>query len=490
MQKWFKSANFKLEAMLYLAILIEGYVVLSCELIVIRQLTAFVGNDTTIISIVVSAVLMPLACGYYFGGKIFQRNIKKDKSFSIRNKLIKNAVISALFLTIGLTHIIQTLFFTFLTEIGVEFRLYKTIIFAIVFMVTPVYLLAQTTPLISNYFGHNRLSEMTGRMLFFSTIGSFVGATFTSLFLMHTIGVNYTSVVNIFLLAILVMLFSKELWNKQNTPIYILAFLMYFMNTDGVLAGLGIVKNNEYHTIAIKDFPASNEEKEKGPVKVMMLNNNFSSGIYENPNYKFNYAEIIYDKVLNKLPKDKKSNILVIGAGGFTLGIEDDFNNYTYVDINKDLKEVSEEHFLKKKLEENKKYVVTPARDFLNNTEQKWDVIICDTYSGDTSIPSQLITTEYYRQLRNVLADDGVLAMNVVINASFQNLYSARFDNTFRSAFPYYDRITADGFNKWNKEKLGKNHNVVYIFYNSADIWTHDDEIYTDNKNGYFFDGI
>ena len=54
---------------LFFVIFLEGFVVLSLELLAIRLTIPFVGSGTDTISIIIAAVLLPLAFGYYRGGQ-------------------------------------------------------------------------------------------------------------------------------------------------------------------------------------------------------------------------------------------------------------------------------------------------------------------------------------------------------------------------------------------------------------------------------------
>ena len=64
--------------------------------------------------------------------------------------------------------------------------------YALIFIIYPVFLLAQTLPLVSCYFKDMALQAATGRLLFLSTLGSFLGAVLTSLVLMNWVGVSWT----------------------------------------------------------------------------------------------------------------------------------------------------------------------------------------------------------------------------------------------------------------------------------------------------------
>ena len=100
------------------------------------------------------------------------------------------------------------------------------------------------------------------------------------------------------------------------------------------------------------------------------------------------------------MPADKPHKILVLGAGGFTLGLNDTRNDYTFIDIEHTLKDVSEKHFLNQKLSPNKKFIVADASQFLKNTTEQYDFILLDVYSNSYQVPESLITVEFMERLK------------------------------------------------------------------------------------------
>ena len=114
--------------LLFAVILIEGYVVLACELLAIRQLIPFVGSGTEIIAIIISGVLLPLAFGYHFGGIAYKRAYAKavrqgKRPPSIRRILLKNILIALAFLSLGLSYLFLSAYFRFLDYAGIDQRL-------------------------------------------------------------------------------------------------------------------------------------------------------------------------------------------------------------------------------------------------------------------------------------------------------------------------------------------------------------------------------
>lgn len=461
---------------LFTVILAEGYIVLSSELLAIRLTIPFIGSGTDTVSIIIAAVLLPLAFGYYAGGHFYPRRTFRSYK-SVRKKLIFNLLTAFAFLLPGLSHVFLDAFFGGLARaVTTDLRL-QTAIYATLFIAPPVYLLGQTIPLVSNYFSGHLLPKATGRILFFSTLGSFIGATGSTLILMSFIGVHYTAALNFLLLFGLIWMLSKD---KRSPKVgFALIFLIVgaFFNSGVMMGTLGIVENNTYNTVSVF---GSDEERH------LILNNNYSSK-YTEDRRKYHYIEFIERVVLDPIwngeaPRD----ILVIGAGGFTIGHEDHSNRYDFVDIDESLKDIAEQYILKEQLPPNHSFHPRPARAFLNETRKLYDVIVLDAYSGHASIPEDLMTVEFFRQIREHLKEGGILAANIVISPNFSTSISRHFDNTFRSVFPHVNRhVINDGYAPWEDNRAALA-NVIYLYRRHPD--ERSDIIYSDLKNRVYFD--
>ncbi len=462
---------------LFIIIVIEGYIVLSTELLAIRQTIPYVGSGTDTVSIIIAAVLMPLAFGYQFGGRFKPRNFFKIH-ISVRKKLIFNLLVSATILLFGMSYEYVRWFFVEIQNLGIDNRLLQISIYSAIFLVIPVYLLGQTVPLVSNFFSKERLSKITGKILFFSTVGSFAGAVISTIFLMPIIGVHHTVSLNFILIAILVILISKNKFSISVKYAMSLAICAMIFNSDSVMMKHKIVENNQYNTINAGTLINGN--------RALFINGNASS-MYNDKGKKYNYIEfaerVAIEPILNSNPP---KNILVIGAGGFTFGHNDTNNNYTYVDIDKSLKPISEKYILKDAIGKNKIFIAKPARAFLNATKEKYDLIYIDAYLGGVSIPEHLITQEFFKQVKTHLNDNAVLMSNMILSPNFNNKLSRNIDNTFRSVFPHVSRIViSEYYNLWSENKTTMV-NIAYIYKHKEkyDLG----HIYTDNKNTVFYD--
>lgn len=465
--------------LLYVIILIEGYVVLSAELLAMRQTIAYVGSGTDTVSIIIAAVLMPLAFGYQHGGR-FKQGVYFDKYVTIRKKLISNILIASMILLPGMCYLSIMFFFVGLDNLGLTDRILQTSLYCLVFIVGPVYLLGQTIPLVSNYFSKQNLSLITGKMLCFSTLGSFMGAVFSTLVLMSTIGVNNTAAILFVLLAILVILLSKKKMSPNVLVMVTIAAAALTMNSNHVLSSIGMVKSNKYNDLIVI------VDKETGDRSLYMNGNDSSK--YNDKKEKHHYVEYAEKITLAPILDTSKppKEILVVGAGAFTFGSEDLHNHYTYVDLDGDLKEVGEEHILKHKLENNKEFVVMDIRAYLRSTDKKFDLVFLDAYLGGLSIPESLVTKEFFEQLKASMNDKAVLITNFIISGNFKSKFSRSIDNTFRAVFPHVSRYAVlEQYDVWeDSETNAANVSYIYKHENDYDMGN----IYTDDKNTVFLE--
>jgi len=453
---------------LLIAIALEGYVVLAVELLAIRQLTPYVGNATDTVAIVIAAVLLPLAFGYEAGGR---SGLGAGDEFGVRRRLARNLLIAALILGLGLSHPSLVAFFEAVEALGVTQRLVQTAFYASLFLVYPVYLLGQTIPLVGHCFTYADLPRSTGKMLFFSTLGSFMGSVVSTLVLMSFLGVHKTVIVTLGFLLLLAGFVGWRSDRRHATAAAGLALGVLALNNGGVMRAYGIVSNNQYSQVQVRTDPAENS-------RLLVVNNSPSSKVAAQPERRFAYVRFIETDVIGKLDPARPHHILVIGAGGFTIGLEDRANLYTYVDIDPALRQVSEEHFLQGKLTPNKAFVPESARAFLRRNRQAYDVVVLDAYSNRLDIPADLVTRESFAAVRQALAPGGRVAMNVIASPSFADRFSRSIDATIRSVFPFVTRqvMTAE------RDGVAS---ILYVDCNRPDD-RHD--VYTDDKNRYFWD--
>ncbi|MCB1827766.1 MAG: fused MFS/spermidine synthase, partial [Coxiellaceae bacterium] len=312
----------------------------------------------------------------------------------------------------------------------------------------------------------HHVGAISGKVLYLSTLGSFLGAVATAAVLMNFFGVAWTVVINfIAMLSLVVLLQSvtKEKWLAT----LVVAFcggLIYWVNVG--FEKSAFITTNQYNNYAlIKDYIVD----DMGPGNILSVNNSASSYLNDKKQG-FPYAEFIKN-VLFKQLKLQNKEILVIGAGGFSLSAESDFgNHFIYNDIDKQIKPAAKQGFIDRI---NGDFVAEDARSFLMNKVDQFDVIINDAFSNRYAIPFYLLTQEHIQNIRHALRDNGLAIFNIIANPFFQSRYSRRVDNTIRSVFPSCS-ATPLRFNT-------KVTSIIYICQKSS--YDADNTIYTDNRN-------
>jgi predicted membrane-bound spermidine synthase len=453
------------------AIAIEGYAVLAVELLAIRQLTPYVGNATDTVAIVIAAVLLPLALGYESGGRA---SLAPGDEAGVRRQLTRNLLIAALILSFGLSHPFLAAFFAILDSLGLTHRLIQAAVHASLFLVYPVYLLGQTIPLVAYCSTGASLPRSTGLMLFLSTFGSFLGSVVSTLVFMTFFGVHITVALTLGLLVVLAALIGWQMEGHNRLVLTTSALGLYIVaiNSPAAVRAYGIVSNNLYSEVRIVADPAEDS-------RLLVINNSPSSKVAAHPEHRFAYLKFIEKEFLRRLDTGRPHRILVIGAGGFTIGLEDRFHAYTYVDIDPALREVSEKHFLRQPLSPNKTFVPESARAFLRRNTQTYDVVVLDAFTNRISLPPDLITREAFAAVRQAVAPDGQVIMNIITSPSFADRFSRSIDATVRSVFPFVSRQVL------LETRTGSVASVLYVAGRSEGQ-PHD--IYTDDQNRSFLD--
>lgn len=429
---------------------LEGFVSLSFQMLYIRQLTPFVGNSVEVVSWIVGVFLIALAVGYKKGGNIDVE--KKDVTI----KLIFNLFSAIIIAGMGLSFLFLELYFSS----GLFSNYVLMILYCIIIIFPTTYFLGQTLPLITNIMKGNKVSEISGNVLFLSTIGSFLGAIVTTNILLKFFGVSMTIFINILMLSCLIIFleFSKKDKKLKTQTLTISAILFFIYAINIPIEKENFQKTNQYANYKI----INNGEK-----KIFSSNKSYSS-ILEKEN-KYGYIKFL-EKIIFDDFKVRNQNILVIGAGGFLFSKDLEYtkNKFTYVDIDPEIKEIAEQYFLNGSI--NGEFIPLDGRNFINQTKNEYGVIFIDAYSSRLSMPEHLLTQEFFESVRDKLKNGGILIVNTIYKSNFNDKFSIKLNKTIKNVFNncyVYPMIPAD-----------KITNVEYICFKEKE-----EKEYTDNLN-------
>ena len=458
--------NKKLRAWLVFLIFLNGYVSLSLELVVLRQLSFWVGSSAVITSIIMGTFLGFMSLGYFLGEskKIAGKNIRK--------------ILCASFITIAILALLAASFplvlkyFVWMYQGGITSSVIQTFIYSFIFLSVGPFLFGFNTTLLSRCL-HRYNTNYTGNIMAWDTIGSVLGSLLTTLILMPFVGVNNT-VMLIVLLASVAAIITRPKWWTVLLGILIMIPTIMINNNIVQRDRYGILVNNANSTITVMRDDAGTRYLYMNGLPMSVYNSDTGSTTQ--------YMDYLNEHFIYNMPNDYPRQILILGAGGFTAGIDDTYNNYTFVDIEHTLQDISEKYFLGESLGENKKFVVQDASQYLKNTTQQYDLILLDVYSNSYQIPEGFITAEFMQRVKSRVAPNGILVMNIIASQSFRDKYSQVFDNTFHTVFKSNTQRQVIGYaNPYAENDVV---NVLYVWYNRGD----NDNIYTINKTPVIYD--
>ncbi len=455
----------KMRAWLIMLIFFNGYISLSLELVVLRQLGFYVGSSAVITSIIMGTFLGFMSLGYFAGES------KRVSNSNIRPIIGGGFLCIAGLAALSASFPLVSKYFMWLYHGGITSSVIQTFIFSFVLLSFGPFLFGFNTTLLSRLL-HECDTKYTGKIMAWDTIGSVLGSMITTLVLMPFIGVNYTVVLIVAIACLCGFFAYPKVW--LIAPIAAIFIPTLWVNTNAYqYRKFGIFVNNANSTISVVQY---------GDERILYMNG-LPMSLY-NPltNRSAEYIDYINSNFLYTIPRTRRHKILVLGAGGFTAGLNDSYNDYTFVDIEGTLKDVAETKFINRKLTPNKKFVVQDASQYLKNSTELYDVILLDVYSNSFQVPESFITVEFMERIKQRVAPNGIIIMNVITSSSFNDKYTRVFDNTFHTVFPHNtQRQVISGFNPWVDASPV---NVIYVYYNREN----DGRIYTINKTPVIYD--
>jgi predicted membrane-bound spermidine synthase len=396
--------------LLYLIVFIEGFCSLGAEVIALRRLVPHVGSAIVVTAPTIGLFLLALALGYASGARVTTR---------FTSVVARNFQISALLAGLGLARGTVDGLFTLVQPTGLAYLLF------IGGVLCPLaWLLGQTVPVLTNLMKHTRTGEASGYALYWSTLGSFLGSVSLSLVAMQWLGVSAAVLVCSLLLALGSLLLAGR--SRQTWVIALLA---------GVAASaINLRPNDEVMDTAYADYAVKPVAlPEHTHPRAFFVNNSLASLMDDSePPHYARYVEHLRRILLEELAF-KERDILVLGAGGFTLSHREPANRYTYVDIDPKIREIAEQRFLKEPIRGS--FIVDDARRYVRSTDRQFDAVVVDVFSSHTSIPGHLVTREFWHDTRRTLAPQGVLLVNLILDGRLETPYARNLLATIESIY-------------------------------------------------------
>ena len=409
-------------------VFIEGFCSLGAEIIALRRLVPHVGSSIVVTAPTIGFFLLALALGYAAGAKI---------NGCYLQVVARNFLISALLLGIGFSTPFVNGLFTHVQPVWLSYTL------LIGGILCPLaWLLGQTVPALTNLMQTRRTGEASGMALYWSTLGSFLGSLGLSVLVMQWLGISaaVTLCALFLLIGALRLQVAPDVRSRRWQVLtgFLASTLLIIGLNVPLLRGQWLDEPQDVTETAYADYSVIHTETPEGnPIRVFKVNSSTASLIGDgNPPRYARYIDYLRQTLLNDL-KFRNSEILVLGAGGFTLSHKEPLNHYTFVDIDPKIQSIAEQQFLHEPI--RGKFIVDDARHFVTSTakqaDSSFDAVVVDVYSSHHNIPSHLITREFWNDTRQVLKPNGVLLANLILDSKLQSNYARNVLATIESIY-------------------------------------------------------
>lgn len=430
--------NFLKRNFIFLIVFITGGAVLIIEISAFRVLSPYFGNTLFTTSSIIGVVLGGLSLGYYLGGVLAD----KYPRFSIFFLLI---FIAGIF-----SFLIQISSRTILPAIGYNLDIkWGPLIVSLILFLVPSMILGTMSPFTIKLktLELKEVGKVSGRVFFWSTLGSIFGSFLAGFFLIPYFGI---SKIIVSIGSLLVFIGILGIWFFKNDGvkvpfkkynlffilgIIIIIILFYFSATLSTPKVESVIfqKDGLYSQIMIKEILFQNKE-----TRILYLDRYSHGAIFLESN-QIAFESMKY-YILYELINPQIEKALFLGGGLYAtprrlLLDENNIKKVDVVEIDPLLFRLAKQYF---KLQEDPRLFnhTTDGRRFLKEANENYDLIFTDAYDAGGYVPFHLITKDFFSLAKDRLSENGFFLMNIVGTLEEKNnLLLLSGIKTFKSVF-------------------------------------------------------
>jgi len=399
-------------AIYYFAAFVSGLAVMAVELSASRLLAPYFGNSLYVWTNVIGLVMLALALGYFFGGRVSDKYPRPELYFGM---------IFVTGLWVAMIPVVAPNLLPIL--LGGFAKLSSAVLFGsfiaifVLFMV-PMFFLGAVVPFTVKMVTDNvkRVGTYAGQVSMISTAGSLAGTFLPAFFLIPIFGTTRTFVIIAVLLLALAAIGLKKWW----AVLMLLICSLFFWLVPSVLSNDAVIVtvDSPYGFIFVTEDESGRRE--------LFIDSVFGIQSVYDPSESLTKEYYAYFATLPAfLGVDREAvavgeeDLLILGhAGGSFTRIYNEFFpeiSVTGVEIDPAVTEIGEEYM--GLADADFEIVHGDARSYLHFAEENYSLILVDAYNA-ASIPAHLATTEFFALAKGHLRDGGILALNAAASES------------------------------------------------------------------------
>jgi spermidine synthase/MFS family permease len=423
---------------LLLLVFFGGMAVLGVELTASRLLAPFFGNNLFVWANVIGLTLLYLSAGYILGGRLADR--RPDDRL-----LIWIVAVAAAFIAVVpfIARPILALSVTGLSNLSAGLFL-GSLFGVLVLLAVPITLLGFVSPFAIRLASRQVESagQVAGRVYAIGTVGSIIGAFLPVLVLVPNLGTRNTF---LFFSLVLLVIAAAAL---RRPPVLALLALAIALTVWGNVS-IDPIKPAETGELIYEDESLFNYiqvvQAQDGPRRLILNNEErlATHSVYwpdqsPQPLSGGPWDYFLLAPYFREQHPGEVTDVLVIGLGAGTAPklYAENFGPHVRIDgveIDPGVIDAGVEYFAMNEAGLNA--IAEDGRVFLNQSQKTYDVVILDAYRPPY-IPFHLTTREFYQEVADKLAPDGVLVSNVGRGPSRDNELLDLMAATLRSVFP------------------------------------------------------
>ncbi|MFH0818887.1 MAG: fused MFS/spermidine synthase [Patescibacteria group bacterium] len=438
---------------LLIIVFVCGAVVMVLELTGSRILAPYVGTSLPVWSALMGVILGALSLGYYFGGRLAD----KEPNLNVLARIILLSAVNIMVL--GL---IKNPVTALAANSGV---VWGSITACLILFAPPSMLLGMVSPYTIKLKLENihQTGNVAGNLYAFSTLGSIFGTFLAGLGL-----IPYIKITNIvfgmsavlFVLFLFIVDFKIAKKNLYFGLLFLLWPGMVFMeqNSNYIVDG-----NTAYSAIKVYDYVDIGNHIVRG----LDLNQEFSSAIY------LDSDEMVYEYSkyyrLDNVFTPKIDSALLLGGGAYTLAKDflqrNEAGKIDVVEIDPVVTDIAKKYFNLQDDPRLKSYN-EDARTFVNRATQKYDAVYVDVFRSRFYVPWHVTTKETFTNINRILNDSGVVIINA--NNSLSGKGSKFVWSEYKTLQSIFPQVFVFGINKEHPEAM---QNVIIVAVKSSQIF-------------------
>jgi spermidine synthase len=437
--------------LLEITIFVCGAVLMVYELVGSRILAPYLGSSIYVWTSLIGVILGSLSLGYWLGGRI------SDKNPRVETLSLLIFIASLLIFMAVLT---KDLILAPVGKIMTQIELSSLLASAALFAPASVFLGMVSPYCVKLTMNNLKKSGTTvGNLYAISTIGSIFGTFLAGFFLIPFFGsVQITIIISLILVLISLALAPRNLLIPKIVLVVLLLLVILIKPylTAAYEQQYGIIdRDTKYNYLRI--FPGTDFGTGRKTLNLMFDPTALQSAIFleGEDDLVFDYTKMF--RLAGHFNPDLKKSLL-IGGAAYTYP-RDYLKKYPnalldVVEIDEQLTELAKKYF---RLTDDPRLTIfhEDGRTFLNNNNNKYDVIFMDAFQSISTIPYQLTTEEAVQKMYDSLNDNGIVMVNMItgIEGDKGKFLRAEYA-TFKSIFPQIYILRAGNVRAEDKQNL------------------------------------